>query len=80
MRKQGGKQQILAITHLPQVACSGNQQLFVYKNNEADISETQIKTLDENGRIVAIAEMLSGKNPSEAALLNAKNLLEIQSA
>jgi len=79
MRKQGGKQQILAITHLPQVACSGNQQLFVYKNNEADISETQIKTLDENGRIVAIAEMLSGKNPSEAALLNAKNLLEIQS-
>jgi DNA repair ATPase RecN len=52
----------------------------LFRSNEANISETQIKNLDENGRIVAIAEMLSGKNPSEAALLNAKNLLEIQSA
>lgn len=80
MRKQGKQQQILAITHLPQVAASGNQQLFVYKNNEADISETQIRTLDESGRIQAIAEMLSGRNPSEAAKLNAQHLLEIQSA
>ena len=80
MRQQGKKQQILAITHLPQVAASGNQQLFVFKNNEADISETQIRTLDDEGRIQAIAEMLSGRTPSEAAKLNAKHLLEIQSA
>ena len=80
MRKQGSRQQILAITHLPQVAASGNQQLFVFKNNEADISETQIKSLDQKGRIVALAEMLSGKNPSDAALLNAKTLLEVQSS
>ncbi|MEY3861342.1 MAG: repair protein RecN [Bacteroidota bacterium] len=80
MRQQGKKQQILAITHLPQVAASGNQQLFVFKNNEADISETQIRTLDNEGRIQAIAEMLSGRTPSEAAKLNAKHLLEIQSA
>lgn len=80
MRKQGKRQQILAITHLPQVAASGNHQLFVYKNNEADISETQIRSLDQPGRIQALAEMLSGKNPSEAAKLNAQNLLEVQSA
>jgi DNA repair protein RecN (Recombination protein N) len=80
MRQQGKRQQILAITHLPQVAASGNQQLFVYKNNEADISETQIRGLDQQGRIQALAEMLSGKNPSEAAKLNAQHLLEVQSA
>lgn len=80
MRKQGKRQQILAITHLPQVAASGNHQLFVFKNNEADISETQIRTLDLEGRIQAIAEILSGRNPSEAAKLNAQHLLEVQSA
>ncbi len=79
MRKQGQRQQILAITHLPQVAASGNNQLFVYKNNDADISETQIRSLDTAGRVHALAEMLSGKNPSEVAKLNAQHLLEIQS-
>lgn len=79
MRKQGARQQILAITHLPQVAASGNNQLFVYKNNDADISETQIRSLNHEGRVQALAEMLSGKNPSEAAKLNAQHLLEIQS-
>lgn len=78
MRKQGQRQQILAITHLPQVAASGNNQLFVYKNNDADISETQIRSLDTAGRVHALAEMLSGKNPSEVAKLNAQHLLEIQ--
>ena len=77
MRTQGKKQQILAITHLPQVAAAGNQQLFVYKDNQAAISETKIRPLDEDGRISALAEMLSGKNPSEAAKLNARDLLNI---
>jgi len=77
MRTQGKKQQILAITHLPQVAAAGNQQLFVYKDNQAAISETKIRPLDTDGRILALAEMLSGKNPSEAAKLNARDLLNI---
>ena len=77
MRTQGKKQQILAITHLPQVAAAGNQQLFVYKDNQAAISETKIRPLDKDGRILALAEMLSGKNPSEGAKLNARDLLNI---
>ena len=77
MRSQGEKQQILAITHLPLVAAAGNQQLFVYKDNQAAISETKIKPLDTDGRILALAEMLSGKNPTEAAKLNARDLLNI---
>ena len=77
MRSQGEKQQILAITHLPQVAAAGNQQLFVYKDNQAAISETKIRPLDTDGRILALAEMLSGKNPSEGAKLNARDLLNI---
>ncbi len=79
MRKQGKKQQIFAITHLPQVAASGNQQLFVYKSNDEAISETKIKHLNSTERGHALAEMLSGKNPSDAALLNAQSLLKIQS-
>lgn len=77
MRTQGKKQQILAITHLPQVAAAGNQQLFVYKDNQAAISETKIRPLDADGRILALAEILSGKNPTEAAKLNARDLLNI---
>ena len=77
MRTQGKKQHILAITHLPQVAAAGNQQLFVYKDNQAAISETKIRPLDADGRILALAEMLSGKNPTEAAKLNARDLLNI---
>ncbi len=77
MRTQGKKQQILAITHLAQVAAAGNQQLFVYKDNQAAISETKIRPLDADGRILALAEMLSGKNPTEAAKLNARDLLNI---
>ncbi len=77
MRTQGKKQQIFAITHLPQVAAAGNQQLFVYKDNQAAISETKIRPLDADGRILALAEMLSGKSPTEAAKLNARDLLNI---
>ena len=77
MRTQGKKQQILAITHLPQVAAAVNQHLFVYKDNQAAISETKLRPLDADGRILALAEMLSGKNPTEAAKLNARNLLNI---
>ena len=77
MRTQGKKQQILAITHLPQVAAAGNQQLFVHKDNQPAISVTKIRLLHEDGRILALAEMLSGKNPSEAAKLNARDLLNI---
>lgn len=67
--------QILAITHLPQIASKGNSHYFVYKHEKADKTTTGIKKLDAEERVNAIAEMLSGKNPGDSAIQNAKELL-----
>lgn len=67
--------QILAITHLPQIASKGNSHYFVYKHEKADKTTTGIKKLGNDERVNAIAEMLSGKNPGTSALQNAKELL-----
>ncbi|MDQ8006253.1 MAG: DNA repair protein RecN [Pedobacter sp.] len=67
--------QIMAITHLPQIAAKGNSHYFVYKDEKADKTTTGIKKLNADERVGAIAEMLSGKNPGASALQNAKELL-----
>jgi len=67
--------QIIAITHLPQIAAKGNSHYFVYKNEKAGKTTTGIKKLTNEDRVTAIAEMLSGKNPGASALQNAKELL-----
>ena len=66
--------QIIAITHLPQIAAKGEQQYSVYKEDSAVRTETKIRQLDENERVTAIAKLLSGEGVSEAALENAKTL------
>jgi DNA repair protein RecN (Recombination protein N) len=67
--------QILAITHLPQIAAKGTAHYMVFKHEKADKTTTGIKKLTANERVEAIAEMLSGKNPGASALQNAKDLL-----
>lgn len=67
--------QILAITHLPQIAAKGNSHYLVYKHEKADKTTTGIKKLVPEERVYSIAEMLSGKNPGASALQNAKELL-----
>lgn len=67
--------QIMAITHLPQIAAKGKSHYFVYKSEKADKTTTGIKKLSSDDRVGAIAEMLSGKNPGASALQNAKELL-----
>ena len=69
--------QILAITHLAQIASKGNSHYFVYKHEKADKTTTGIKKLGNDERVNAIAEMLSGKNPGASALQNAKELLSV---
>ncbi|MDA9555783.1 DNA repair protein RecN, partial [Pelobium sp.] len=68
--------QVITITHLPQMASKGNAHYFVHKEIKNDFTFTQIKKLDKEERIVEIAKMLSGENPKESALQNAKELLE----
>lgn len=71
----GKNMQVLSITHLPQIAAKGQSHYFVYKNEEGEKTTTGIRKLSQTERIAAIAEMLSGKNPGESAMQNARELL-----
>lgn len=73
--KIGQKNQVIAITHLPQVAAKGMHHYFVYKKHDKEVTYTEIRALNKDERLQEIAIMLSGENPSAAALENAKNLL-----
>lgn len=70
--------QVIAITHLPQVAAKGNTHFKIYKSNKGNKTQTFVNILDNNQRIEEIAKMLSGKELTEAAKENAKNLLIIK--
>ena len=67
--------QIIAITHLPQVASKGNWQYKVYKEDNDSSTTTHIRQLSKEERIKEIAVMLSGSEVDEAAIANAKSLL-----
>jgi len=71
------KHQVITITHLPQIASKGESHFFVYKEVKADKTFTNIKRLDEKERIIEIAKMLSGEKPTNSALENAKELLNV---
>lgn len=68
-------QQVLAITHLPQIAAKGKAHYFVYKEDEGGRTLTHIKQLNHEGRITELAHMLSGNIVTEAARENARQLL-----
>jgi DNA repair protein RecN (Recombination protein N) len=69
--------QIINITHLPQIASKGVNHYLVYKNDLDHRTQTRIKKLNPDDRVIEIARMLSGEQLSEAAINNAKALLGI---
>lgn len=69
--------QVLTITHLPQIAARGTSHYKVYKTDSDTTTTTHISPLSAPQRITEIAEMLSGKNPSQAALNAASELLHL---
>lgn len=73
--KMGESMQVVAITHLPQMASKGNHHLFVYKNDDNAKTTSYIKELTAEERINEIAKMLSTGKPTQTALKNAKELL-----
>jgi DNA repair protein RecN (Recombination protein N) len=74
----GKNMQVIAITHLPQLASKGKQHLFVYKQDVKEQTQSEIKNLNAEERVVEIAKMLSTGKPTESALLNAKELLSLK--
>ena len=68
--------QVLAITHLPQIASYGEHHYKVYKEDNDDATRTGIMLLNRDERIIEIAQMMSGTSLSQAAIENAKSLIE----
>lgn len=75
MRDISANIQVTAITHLPQVASKGDSHYKVYKEDDEDATHTRISLLDPDERVTAIAAMLGGSEINEAAIANARSLL-----
>ena len=75
MRQMADNRQIIAITHLPQIAAQANAQYRVYKADTNTRTETHISRLNQGERVQEIATMLSGKELTSAALKTAQELL-----
>lgn len=75
MTSMSENMQVIAITHLPQIAAKGSDHFKVYKTDIDKQTVTKIKLLTENERIEELAEMLSGKEIVDSAIVHAKQLL-----
>jgi len=67
--------QVFTITHLPQIAAKGHTHFKVYKEDVDDITRTSLTKLNHDERVVEIAQMLSGVELSDSAIIHAKQLL-----
>ena len=79
LRTLGKKHQVLAVTHLPQVASCGENHWQVRKHSEGEQTVSEISVLDENQRIEEIARMLGGEVITETTRLHAAELLQLAS-
>jgi DNA repair protein RecN (Recombination protein N) len=75
MRRLGRERQVLAVTHLPQVAACADTHLLVSKASEDGRTRSDIRTLDTSERIGEIARMLGGQARSDAGLAHAREML-----
>ncbi len=67
--------QVIAITHLPQVAAHGMHHMKVFKTDATDGTYTSVQVLNREEHVLEIARMLSGKDVNQAAIDNAKSLV-----
>lgn len=78
MQEMGNKnKQVISITHLPQIAALGSTHYKVEKCDTEKGTTSRLRQLSEEERVTEIAQMLSGTDISEAALMNARELLKI---
>ena len=67
--------QLISITHLPQIAAKGSNHIKVYKEDIKNVTVTKLMSLNEEERIVEIAQMIGGNSVTDTTLANAKELL-----
>jgi DNA repair protein RecN (Recombination protein N) len=75
LRSLARREQVLVVTHLPQVAAAGEKHLLVSKETSGGRTRTRVAALDEKGRVETIAAMLAGASVGPAARAQAKQLL-----
>jgi len=75
LRQLANNTQVICVTHLPQVACKGHQQLFVTKLTDGEHTETKVTELSEHARVKEIARLLAGNQITDSSLANAQELL-----
>ena len=75
MQQMSKSMQVFTITHLPQIAAKGDTHYKVFKEDINEVTQTQLKKLNPDERIVEIAQMLGGSEISSSAIAHAKQLL-----
>jgi len=78
MQQMAQKHQLVAISHLPQMAAAGDAHYFVYKEDRADRTVSNIRELNREERVKEIAQMIAGAKPSEHAFQSARELLALR--
>lgn len=76
LRDLGEDNQVICVTHLPQVAAKAHQQMLVTKFSDKEVTETHMQPLSEAQRVKELARLLAGDEITESALENAKGLLK----
>lgn len=75
LKRMGNSMQVIAITHLPQIAGKGATHFKIFKEDNEEVTQTKILRLREEERIEELALMLGGNTKSDSALAHAKALL-----
>jgi DNA repair protein RecN (Recombination protein N) len=76
LKRVAGSQQVLVITHLPQVAAFADRHLKVEKSVQDGRTATQVQPLDGEGRVAEVARMLGGARITDKTLEHAKEMIE----
>lgn len=76
LRRMGQSMQVMAVTHLPQIAAAGEDHFYIYKEHDAESTRSHIRKLAHEERIDEIARMQSGSNLSEVTRAAARALLD----
>lgn len=75
MKEMSARHQVIAISHLPQIAAKADSHLFVYKETKGARTVTAIKNLTPQEHVTEIAKMIGGASPSALAIENARELI-----
>lgn len=76
LQTMGKSMQVMAVTHLPQIAASGEQHIYIYKEHSDSSTISHIRYLDKEERTQEIARMQSGNNLTDVTLAAARQLLD----